>query len=62
MDDTMLSLLHIVDNSQNTHFLLGCFNVFTLFLSYSCTKAIQSPAVLCIINSILKEQLQDEMT
>lgn len=40
LSGTQLSLLQVVDNSQDAHLLLGCIHILILFLCHSGAKAI----------------------
>lgn len=52
-----LSLLHVVDDRQDAHLLLGRVHILILLLGHSRAQAIQPPTVLGIINTVLKKQL-----
>lgn len=54
-----LSLLHVVDDGQDAHLLLGRVHILILLLGHSRAQAIQPPTVLGIINTVLKKQLQN---
>lgn len=51
------SLLHVVDNRQDAHLLLGRVHILILLLGHTRAQAIEPPTVLGIINTVLKKQL-----
>lgn len=51
------SLLHVVDDGQDAHLLLGGVRVFTLLLRHTGAQAVEPPTVFGIVYAVLKKQL-----
>lgn len=51
------SLLHVADDRQDAHLLLGRVRVLILLLGHSRAQAVEPPTVLGIIYTVLKKQL-----
>lgn len=49
------SLLHVVDDGQDAHLLLGRVNILILLLGHARAETIEPPTVLGIINTVLKK-------